>query len=66
MHELEREMASIEARVSVIERNQGEIKADLKAIRSKTDRWTGQVALVALAIPAAIAAGVAWLLSKLS
>ena len=65
MHEIEKELADQRARVSILERELRDIKTDLKAIRSKTDRWSGQVALFVLAIPAGIAAIVTWLLGKL-
>jgi hypothetical protein len=58
------EIAALKARVDAMEADVTEIKGDVKAIRSKTDKWSGVVAIVVLSAPALLGTAFGWFLSR--
>jgi hypothetical protein len=58
------EIAALKARVDALEADIAEIKGDVKAIRSRTDKWSGVVGLVVLAVPTLLGAAAGWLLGR--
>lgn len=64
LSEHEGRVTRLEAQVDLLQRDISEMKADLKAIRSKTDRWSGVVAVGFILLPATVAAFLTWLVSS--
>jgi len=62
--DVQRELGNLEARVGALEKTIGTISADVKAIRSRTDRASGIALLIWLCIPAAVGAGFTWFLTR--
>lgn len=58
------DIATMKARLDVLERDMAELMADVKAIRSRTDRWSGVAGLVAIAVPALLGGALGWFLKK--
>ena len=58
------DIAALKARVDGMESDIAEIKGDVKAVRSKTDKWSGIVGLAMLSVPALLGAAAGWLLHK--
>ncbi len=64
MSTLETEIVALKTRVDQMEKDIAEIGLDVKAIRSKTDKWSGVMGLVYLAVPAFVGAAVGWFAGK--
>ena len=62
---LEAKVQSLETEITNAKKDRAQMKDDLKAIRSKIDRWSGVAGLVALGIPAGIAALVGYWIRSL-
>ena len=58
------ELAALRAEVDGLKRDMAELKADVKAIRSRTDKWSGVAGLAMLSIPALLGAAAGWLLHR--
>ena len=57
-------MEALEAELAELKAGQLEIRKELKAIRSKTDKWSGVLAIIALAIPTLIGGLIGWFAHK--
>ena len=71
MDEIEARVGNLEVRLVRSEERHdhmdsdlAEIKRDVKAIRSRTDRWSGIVGLLTISLPAVVAAIVGWFVGK--
>lgn len=58
------QIADLKARMTAVEYGLKEMRSDVKAIRSKTDRASGVVALFWVLIPAAAAGFLGWIVGK--
>ena len=61
---VESELATLEARVDNMEKRLDEIASDVKAVRSRTDKWSGVTGLIMLAIPTTFGAVLGWIAHK--
>ena len=62
--DLEEHVAKHEAEIAALKKDLAEVRSDLKAIRSKTDKWSGVLGIVALAIPTMIGGLIGWFAHK--
>jgi hypothetical protein len=61
---LEPRVAVLENKVNRQEEWLSSMARDIKAIRSRTDKWSGVVAIVVLSVPALVGGAIGWLLGR--